>query len=452
MEMGKYKSSGDEDVVFATVQSLARRLDRFDPKDFDIIIGDEIHEGKSTQYEGILNYFTPKYTVGLSGTPFRMDGKKLTDNLFDKIVYQKNIKWGIDNGYLCDVDAIRCYIDYDLSNVRSSSGDYNIAQLEDAMKDTGDAIADAYRKYSDGKPTLIFASGVKHAIDIASRIDGAEVIVGDTPQDERDRIFNGFENQTIPCIVSVEVMTQGVDLPIATVGIFAKPTKSIGRYQQQVGRILRKHPLKDKALIVDCIGSSSLGLCTAPNLIGIDINKVPENKRDDIQGDLMDMIDLVEILSDVPQSWIRNHKIVDLWAKENNYETNKVNFFQMSDGRMIVNLPQRAKIILPQPDMLGKVDAREIKGIAKDFIDWGIGEYGVMWDYQRALNAVKAYLTRNYGDSSSLWDLSKAYAWGRKPATDAQMKHINKRLKEDAPKEELTRFEASQILNRLFNK
>lgn len=450
MEMGKHKSNGEE-IIFATVQSLHGRLDRFDPYEFDLVIGDEVQEAKGKQYEDVINYFKSSYTVGLSGTPFRLDGKKLTDNLFDKIVYQRNIKWGIENGFLCHVDAVRCYIGYDLSSVKTSGGDYNVNDLNDAMVGTEHAVAEAYEKYSQGRPTLIFATGVDHAFAIASLIEGAEVIVGETKQDERDRIFNGFENKEIPCIVSVEVMTQGVDLPIATVGIFAKPTKSVGRYQQQVGRILRTHPEKEKALIVDCIGSSNLGLCTAPNIIGINLEKVPEKKLDELEGDLMEMIELAEELSDIPSSWIRNSKQVDLWAKENDYKTDKVNYFQMPDGRMIVSLPERAKIIIPAPDMLGNVDATQIMGLAQDFHEWGIAYYGETWVYQRALNAVKANLERNYQEDAQLWDLAKVKRWGKDPASEAQMKLINRRLKDEAP-QNLTKFEAAQIINRLKNK
>ena len=426
MEMGTHKSDGDEDLIIATIQSLHRRLDRFKPNDFDLVIGDEVHESLGKQYKDVINYFKPKYTVGLTGTPFRLDGKKLTDGLFDKIVYQKDIKWGIENDYLSDVEAVRVFVGYDLSNVRTSGGDYNLTDLGVAMEGSEDAIAEAYEQYGRGKPTLIFAAGVAHAYAIAERIEGARVIVGDTKQEERDEIFTGFEKEEIPCIVSVDVMTQGVDLPISEVGIFAKPTKSVGRYQQQVGRILRKYPNKKKALIVDCIGSSSLGLCTAPSLIGIDMNKVPESKQDEVEGDLLDMIDLVDILSDVPTSWIRNSKIVDLWAKDNKYKTNRVNYFQMPDGRMIVSLPERAKIVIPPQDMLGNVDATRIEGLAMDLQKWGIEAYGEQWEYQRALDAVSFMLKRNYGEYSQLWDLSKVKRWSNKVATDKQVEMIKR--------------------------
>lgn len=412
-----------------------------------IFVSGNCQEIAGKQYSDILHYFDTKYSVGLTGTPFRLDGKKLTDNLFDKIVFQRNIKWGIEQDFLCDVEAVRVQVGYDLSSVRTSGGDYNIQDLEQAMVGTEHAVAEAYYKYGVNKPTLIFATGVAHAYAIASLIEGARVIVGTTKQEERDEIFTGFQNKEIPCIVSVQVMTQGVDLPISTVGIFAKPTKSVGRYQQQVGRILRNHPDKEKALIVDCVGSSNLGLCTAPSLIGINVDKVPEGKQKDIEGDLMDMIDLVEQLSDTPTSWIKNTKHVELWAKENKYKTKNVNYFQMPDGRMVVSLPERAKIVLPAPDMLGKVDATEIKGLAHDFHQWGINEYGETWDYQRALNAVRAMLERAYGESSMIWDLKKTKRWGNKPATEAQMKVINRKVKEELP--ELNRFEASQIINRV---
>ena len=121
------------------------------------------------------------------------------------------------------------------------------------------------------------------------------------------------------------------------------------------------------------------------------LTKCLKTSKKDIEGDLMDMIDLVEQLSDTPTSWIKNTKHVELWAKENKYKTKNVNYFQMPDGRMVVSLPERAKIVLPAPDMLGKVDA-EIKGLAHDFHKRGINEYGETWDYQRALNAVSSVL------------------------------------------------------------
>ena len=170
-----------------------------------------------------------------------------------------------------------------------------------------------------------------------------------------------------------------------------------------MGRILRNHPDKEKALIVDCVGSSSLGLCTAPSLIGINVDKVPENKQKDIEGDLMDMIDLVEQLSDTPTSWIKNTKHVELWAKENKYKTKNVNYFQMPDGRMVVSLPERAKIVLPAPDMLRLT--HEIKGLT--LYQWGIKmvKHGIINVKRCALNA--------YGESSMIWDLKKTKRWGK---------------------------------------
>ena len=121
IEMASERSLGEE-IVSASIQSIARRLDRFSPCDFSTVIVDEAHHSAAETYRKVLDYFKPKQVIGFTATPNRADGARL-DDLYEEIVFKRDLKWGIKNGYLCDIDCKRVDIGYDLSQVHTSRGD-----------------------------------------------------------------------------------------------------------------------------------------------------------------------------------------------------------------------------------------------------------------------------------------------------------------------------------------
>ena len=200
-----------------------------------------------------------------------------------------------------------------------------------------------------------------------------------------------------------------------------------------VGRGLRLHPDKERLTLIDCVGTTGkASLCTAPSLLGIDLRNVPDSKTDEIEGPLFELPEKAARASDTPESWIRNVEIVNLWAKKMSYNTHDVNYFQMPDGRMVCSLPDQKTFAIPAPDSLGMVEMRD----------------GAV-PYQVALDRAYKYLCSKHEDSRRIWDLNQMKGWGRKPATDAQLKNIQRRYK-DFDTEGLTRLQASQILNRMF--
>ena len=424
IEQGKNHSTNEE-VVSASVQSIVRRLDNFNPNDFDMIICDEAHHAAANTYKKIFQYFKPRLLLGFTATPNRADGVRLND-VFSEIIFKRDLRWGIKNGYLSDIFCRRVDIGYDLSEVHTRMGDYAPGELEEAMSDTSDAIAEAYRKYAKGA-TLIFAVSVKHAHDIARKIGGAVAVTGNTPN--RAEIIQAFSERKIPCLVNCMVFTEGTDIPLVETVIIARPTQSDSLYAQMVGRGLRLHPDKDKLTLIDCVGiTGKANLCTAPSLLGIDMSEVPKNQRNKIQGDLFDLPDKVTLSMDTPESWIRNTEIIDLWANEQEYNLHNINFFKMPDGSLTLSLPERV-ITIPCQDHLGNV-----KGMP----------------FQEAIDKVYAYLLKNHVDSRAIWDRNAVKRWGNDPATDKQKNIISKRFA-DFDCTDLTKIQASQILNRIFS-
>ena len=430
IERAQNHSHGEE-VVSASIQSIVRRLDTFDPEDFGLIICDEAHHAAANTYRKIFDYFKPEKLIGFTATPNRGDKIRL-DTVFSKIIFQRDLRWGIKNGYLCDIDCKRVDIGFDLSSVHTRHGDYAPGELDQAMDGTADAIAEAYRKLATGA-TLIFAVSVHQAEEIANRIPGAAVVTGETR--DRASIIEQFTAGTIPCIVNCMVFTEGTDIPRVETVIIARPTQSEALYAQMVGRGLRLYPGKQKLVLIDCVGiTGKANLCTAPSLLGIDMNAVPASKAQDIEGDLFELPLKIVSASDTPESWVKNIHIVDLWAKEQSYNTHDINFFKMPDGSLVCSLAKSESLTIPCPDSLGMVNLPN----------------GCRVGMQQAIDDIYTTLIREYADCRQLWDVSLVKRWGRAPASQKQIELIQKRCK-NFDTSGLTKGDASQILNRLFN-
>lgn len=153
IERASSRSHGEE-VVSASVQSLVRRLDRFRPDDFRLIICDEAHHAAARTYRAIFDYFRPEKLIGFTATPNRGDKVRL-DTVFQDIIFQRDLRWGIQNGYLCDIHCRRVNIGFDLSAVHTRHGDYAPGELDEAMEGTADAIAQAYREMAVGATLIL---------------------------------------------------------------------------------------------------------------------------------------------------------------------------------------------------------------------------------------------------------------------------------------------------------
>ena len=429
-EIAADKSHGEE-VVIASVQSMVHRLDRFSPDEFDMIITDECHHSSAPTYKKIYSYFNPRKHIGFTATPNRGDKVRL-DDVFEKIIFQRELRWAIKNGYLCDITCKRVDIGFDLSAVKTRRGDYAPGELDEAMDGTADAIAQAYRDIAVGA-TLIFAVSVHQAEEIASRIDGAVVVTGETKN--RAAIIDAFTAGEIPCIVNCMVFTEGTDIPRVETVIVARPTQSEALYAQMVGRGLRLYPGKERLILVDCVGiTGRCSLCTAPSLLGIDMENVPDKKINDIEGDLFELPEKIAAASDVPESWIKNIHLVDLWAQEQKYNLHDINFFKMPDGELVCSLADKQSISIPRPDSLGMVSLPD----------------GRRMHMQEAIDDAYITLTQNYADCRQIWDVEIVKRWGKAPATLKQIQIIQKRCK-GFDVTGLSKGDASQILNRLFN-
>ena len=419
------ETSHGEEVVSASVQSLVRRLDKFQPDDFDVLVTDECHHATAPTYRKIYDYFKTRLHLGFTATPNRNDGIGLKD-IYQDIIFERDLRWGIENKYLSPLQCLRVDIGYDLSRVALRLGDYASEALEKAVniEKANKALAEVYQTYAK-PPCLIFCASVAHAENLAKLIDGAVAVKGG---EDRTEILNAFSKGEIPCLTNCMIFTEGTDLPNIQTVIMARPTKNVSLYTQMVGRSLRLYPGKEYATLIDCVGAGDeADLCTAPSLLGLDINAVPPTKRSQLQGNLFDLPDIAYEFQDTPEAWIRNVYYVDLWAKRTNYNLHGVNFFRKADGSLSV-----MNIVIPPEDTLGRVKWR-----------------GRLEPTQKVIDEVYQILRTEYADKQTLWDREIVKKWGKAPATEKQ-RAIVRRIAPLFDTEKLTKFEATQILQGQF--
>ena len=254
----KYKSS-QNNIQIASVQTLVRRLvtNTFNP---NYIIIDEAHHAAAGSWQKIIEHFKDAFKIGCTATPIRLDGRGLAD-YFDDLVLGPGVAKLIKDEYLAPYKVFAPPLKINLDKVKTLGGDYQKKELEKQI-DSADIIGDAvqqYKKHADGLPAIAFCISIKHATDVCNKFKNAgykaAIVHGEMKVDDRDKAIKGLGNGKIQILTSVDVISEGTDVPDVSAAILLRPTKSEGLYLQQVGRVLRPKPDKT-AIILDHVNST----------------------------------------------------------------------------------------------------------------------------------------------------------------------------------------------------
>jgi DNA repair protein RadD len=247
----------DAPVQIASVQTLARRLTRMDWQPGLIII-DEAHHATAGQWARILDHWPDAYRLGVTATPCRLDGCGLR-SAFDQLVLGPSVADLVFTAHLSPARIYAPPVVADLASVRTRAGDYANDQAAAAMDRptvTGDAISH-YQRLAAGQQAIAFCCNIKHAISVCDAFKTAgitaELLLGDTP--DREQVVADFSSRDTRILVTVDVVSEGFDVPAASCAILLRPTQSLGLYLQQVGRVLRPTPDKPHAVILDHVGN-----------------------------------------------------------------------------------------------------------------------------------------------------------------------------------------------------
>lgn len=199
--------------------------------------------------------------IGLTATPCDGEGKGLP--WYKAMVEAASFSDLIATGRLVDIPDGNVFCPYrpDLTGAKTSGGDYSGNWLQERMDRShlvGDIVTE-WKKHGQDRPTVVFCSGVQHSIHVAESFNGqgvtAEHIDGTTPQEERDEVFAGIQDGRTRVVTNCAVLDRGWDCPHISCGILAKPTKRLRSYTQMIGRLIRSHPGKTDAILIDHAGA-----------------------------------------------------------------------------------------------------------------------------------------------------------------------------------------------------
>lgn len=267
-------------VIFGSPQSVSKGIrdkNEISKCRFNLIVIDEAHNidphDSNTMYQRIINHYgllsqAEQYsfrTVGLTGTPYRGKGNLIIghDQFFREEVCNISTNWLILEGYLTKpVFGLTDERGYDFSNIRvNSMGKFSGAELETIVASntrlTGRIMQELQKIMQTRRGAFIFAATRKHCEECAKSLPDGEwaIITGDTPHEERKQILERAKSGDIRYLINVNVLTVGVDVPSYDVCAWLRPTESLVLYTQGVGRVLRLHPEKKTALVLDYAGN-----------------------------------------------------------------------------------------------------------------------------------------------------------------------------------------------------
>ena len=263
----KYKDT-TSDITFALVQTLGKKQylneNYFKNDYFDYIIIDEFHHAVSKNYLNIINYFKPKFMLGLTATPERLDSKDIFALCDYNIVYEIRLKQAINKGFLAPFKYYGIYDDtIDYSGVSITNGKYDETDLEQKLmiNKRANLVLNHYLKYSP-KSTIGFCSSRKHAEYMAEYftnhdVRSAAVYSGSQGEysQESSKAITKLKNKELKVLFTVDMFNEGVDIPSIDTVLFLRPTQSPIVFLQQLGRGLRKSENKTHLTVLDFIGN-----------------------------------------------------------------------------------------------------------------------------------------------------------------------------------------------------
>ena len=258
---------------FVTIQLLKNHYHEISKDFFDYIIIDEAHHTPAQTYKKIMDYFNCFY-LGLTATPFRLDNQNVLNLFEDNLISVGNLQESINKGYLTPYSYFGFEDNIDYSKISYGKIDYNRKDLDKNLfiNKRDYAVIKKYKEYALNKKTIAFCNSINHVKRSVNffREKGisCESITCKTPIGEREKIFKKFVNGEENLIFTVDIFNEGLDFPDADCVMLLRPSKSLGLILQQIGRAIRKHPNKEKALILDFVGSHPFSYKTRQILSG----------------------------------------------------------------------------------------------------------------------------------------------------------------------------------------
>lgn len=265
--LGEQKDTQNS-MIFASVASLGKKAylnpSYFAPDAFPYIVIDEFHHAVNEQYRLILDYFKPKFLLGLTATPERMDARNIYEICDYNVPYELDLPDAINKGMLVPFHYYGIYDETSYDGLKIVHGHYQEKDLDGLYLGNQkriDLIWKHYQKYPSRR-ALGFCSSRKHAEEMAREFNRkgcpSAAVYSDAHSPyakERSQALQELKNGTLRVLFSVDMFNEGVDVPSVDMVMFLRPTESPVIFLQQLGRGLRTSPDKRYCNVLDFIGN-----------------------------------------------------------------------------------------------------------------------------------------------------------------------------------------------------
>ncbi|MDT3429247.1 superfamily II DNA or RNA helicase [Paenibacillus forsythiae] len=258
---GQFKE-GATDVIFASIYTLGRKKHReaFRQDAFDLIVVDEFHHAAAATYQSVIDYFQPKFLLGITATPNRMDGQDVYALCNGNVAYQIHFIEAIRRNWLAPFQYYGVYDDTDYAVIRWLGTRYDEEQLAEAQlrESRAEKIYEAWNRYKQSR-TITFCSSIRQA-DFLSEFFRSQGVASlslhsGTREMARPEAIRLLQEGKLSVIFTVDLFNEGTDIPAVDTLLFVRPTESLTVFTQQIGRGLRLAEGKSHCAIIDLIGN-----------------------------------------------------------------------------------------------------------------------------------------------------------------------------------------------------
>ena len=263
----------DRNITVESIQTISRHLTSNGVATppaggqggFSLVVIDEAHHALAKTYKMMWETWPDAKFLGLTATPCRLNGKGFTD-LFEVLLSSLTVPEFIKKGVLAPFDYVTINEGssqqqlIDSLTKRGADGDYQVKEMNEVLnkRPSIEQLYNCYTQFAKKKKGIIYAVSIEHARSIAeyyaSKGIKAVAISAKTPAKERAGFLDDFRKGKIQTLVNVDIFSEGFDCPDVEFIQLARPTLSLAKYLQMVGRGLRPHKKKECCVILDNVG------------------------------------------------------------------------------------------------------------------------------------------------------------------------------------------------------
>jgi superfamily II DNA or RNA helicase len=257
---GREKDCGD--IVFASFQTMRTWKEAFFHDEFDLVIVDESHHSQADTFRDVIEYFTPKYLLGMTATPDRMDGREIRE-IFGDEIDPLTLEEAVVQGYVAPIT-------YKLMTVGSLSNSELRRIFQEVMeegkriskKQLNETIFIEKRDQEIAKAIvthpgqgIVFCESILHAEEFARHLPNAEPFHSLQSPSRNAETLKDFRDGKTFYLLTVDKFNEGIDIPDADLVVFLRATDSLTIFLQQLGRGLRRSPGKEKVTVLDFVAN-----------------------------------------------------------------------------------------------------------------------------------------------------------------------------------------------------